>query len=1098
MEMLVTKYDRVILVMNNDTPEPLSEQLNQNDESLSTDSAARRRAFKLRRLSHEPLRVPSTHGIVDIHGSQQATVPSDMNPGQHETPPTNGHEAMAARNGKGVQGYPLAYFPLSNEAQEIPLSGGASAPIEVPINKDVPKTEAAIAALPLAGTHKQIAQAPPTITDSANTIVAAEEPYESADDLRRIKRRKRTKRLIYTGVILLLLVAAFGALVITNPRFTNVAIKMYVKPQLENWVHEKFGDGYTFQMRDITLSPNHDSLIITGVRLAENGNVAANTGLKPGEMNAIEQFTVDTIKIGAFDYYKLLSQDGLFAGSITMHSPKIYLRPGILPNFATNNKLFPSFLPILSTKTISIDNAEIFYADEAPAGTSGSSTMQAEHHSSTPTENGVVIKHASLELRDFFIDESSFQKGTRTFFSKSAAFTASDISHLNAKGTADAQVVAVNGNLIDSSLHVTSIQLNDPVREVRRVVLDNIEMSGVNWNGLLTKGGLQATRMTLASPKIFLQPNLKYPTIKMTDKLPLPSLLPSISVKTIAVTNGEIYDLLPQSRTISTLKRISIVLHDFAIDASTPVSNIGSFFSHNVNFAIKGVTTLSTRAGSVRFADVKGTEKSLMVSNIRVQPAQKGVHLLALRSASINGLNWTKLLMHKGFFSGSIVLKQPDVYLDPPSKNAANEITKTAPNADPLAVLKGFTKFPLSDEVPIIAAGTISVTDAKLHGLQFFDGPADAPGAIDSVAGLQLSLKNFKLDRASYLAKRGMLFSTAGTFKIGPIVHYAPGDIYRYTEGGISGNFAAHTLTIDSLVYQPVISEDSFGTLYKYRTNRYEAFAPRVILNGFDYQRFVTGQGLFADSVFVQSFKVALFADKRLESPPRTEKEIFPQEAFQHITTLFGFKSVVVNDGDVSFSERWPSGSESGKISMDSIHATMGPISNDPSIVTPTTPTEINGDMRIMGAGFFSYKIDYQLLNPQLAIQARGRVDSMNASVFNDYLIHAEPFKLTGGLIQSAEFQIAINDSTMSGMLLPLYDNLRVEFFRYDGFPPGLFSLLANYIYMRSHNSVEKDHPPMTAKIDGVISRDDNFFWSLWLPVRTAVSSVVGIPHWVW
>ncbi len=226
--------------------------------------------------------------------------------------------------------------------------------------------------------------------------------------------------------------------------------------------------------------------------------------------------------------------------------------------------------------------------------------------------------------------------------------------------------------------------------------------------------------------------------------------------------------------------------------------------------------------------------------------------------------------------------------------------------------------------------------------------------------------------------------------------------------------------------------------------------------------------------------------------------EVFPQEAFQQIKTIVGFKSVVVDNGDLAFSERWPSGSESGKITMDNINASIGPISNDPRITTPTTPTVITGDMRIMGAGFFTYTIDYQLMNPKLAIEARGRVDSMNASVFNDYLIHAEPFKLTGGIIQSAEFQLSIEDSVMKGMMLPLYDNLRVEFFRYDGFPPGLFSLLANYIYMRSHNSVEKDHPPMTAQITGVISRDDNFFWSMWLPVRKAVSSVVGIPGWVW
>ncbi len=832
--------------MNNDAPESLPDE--QSEEALSTDSAERRRAFKLRRLSHEPLRVQDTiHGIVDIHGSPQASLPTDISPSVEST--VNAARPIA-ESPIGTTSFPLPHFPLP--LLDAPLSGESATP---------PSELVTDPSLPIADTSEPLSAAPlaasPSMLASPSVVEGSDLEKSEFEQMRLAKRRIRSKRLIYSGVALLLLAAVAGALIITT--YPNVAIKYVVKPRLQDWVHEKFGDGYTFEMHDVTLSPNKDSLIITGVKLAENGKVVAP---KPGEFaqpNALEQFSIDTIKIAAFDYWKLLSQDGLFAGSITLHSPKIFLRPGVLPNFETNNHLFSKYLPIISTKSIKIDNAEVFFADAPVAG----EVVESRAVGSAPRANGVVIKHASIELRDFFVDEPSFQKGTRTFFSKSAAFDAQDISHLNRNGKIDASVVAVNGNLIDSTLHVTNVQMNDPLKEVRRVVVDNVEFTGLDWNALMAQAGMHVTRLTISSPRLFMQPGAAAPTIKLTDNLPLPKVLPSVTVQTLAVSNGEIYDLLPRSREINALKRLSLVLHNFAIDASTPISNVGSFFSHSANFAIKGVTSLTTPAGSIRMSDIKGTDKSAQATNIRLQPAQKGVRLVSLKSASVSGINWTKLLMRKGFFSGSVILKQPDIYLDAPTGDQAAALPKTAPNEDPLAILKTVIKYPLPDMVPVIAAGTISVTDGKLHGVHLFDGPADPNNPGDSVAGLKLSLKNFRLDRASFLAKRGMLFSAGGTFAVGPITHYTPGDIYSYTEGGVSGNVGTHMLRIDSLLLHPVISEDSFGTLYKYRTNRYDAFAPQIVLNGFDFDRLLTGKGIFADSVFVHGFKIALFADKR-------------------------------------------------------------------------------------------------------------------------------------------------------------------------------------------------------------------------------------------
>jgi hypothetical protein len=162
-----------------------------------------------------------------------------------------------------------------------------------------------------------------------------------------------------------------------------------------------------------------------------------------------------------------------------------------------------------------------------------------------------------------------------------------------------------------------------------------------------------------------------------------------------------------------------------------------------------------------------------------------------------------------------------------------------------------------------------------------------------------------------------------------------------------------------------------------------------------------------------------------------------------------------------------------------------------------TMSTPIEGEFKIMNAGLTRFNIGYQLLNPHLTVDLRGTLGSMDASLFNNYLAQTEPFTLTGN-VRSAAFSIKLKDSLMTGALTPQYDSLHVKFFRWDRFPPGLVSFLANSLFMRSHNTPELDHPLATAEISAVLEQNVSLFWALWQPIRNGIGSVVRIPEWVW
>ncbi len=927
--------------------------------------------------------------------------------------------------------------------------------------------------------------------------------------------RSRMRKILYT-VAAIVVVFAISAIVLVT-FFPNTLIHLVVEPKLKQVVTDRLGRRYALEMNSINLSNGKDSLILLGVRIVDNGKTSDGSTdtseLDFGVATPLDRLTTDTVVIAGLDYWKLIFQQGLFADTISIRSPQIYLRPGTLPKFEENTNLLPSFLPAVSAKLIRIKNAEVYLSEEIQIkNTTKPSTTNSGPSELTETRlrgvnglqqnsAGMLVKKANLEFRDFYLDEAIFQQGISTFYCKSAIFNAEDISHVDSLGFTDIHVARVEGNLIDSSMNVYNVEGTKLIEEVRKTSIKHIEFVGLDWYKALAGKGLHGRKITVTSPQLYLQdvadirphPMLHFAS---SDLIPLPSLLPNVIIDNITIADAEIYALLPETRSVSSLKRISMSLDKFALDTSTPFTNISSFFSERARFGIQGGSTLSTALGKLHIGSVNGTEKSVAISNIRLNPSFNELDLVKVKKIEISGVDIWKLLMREGFFCSSVKVLHPAIYLN---KGLTPPITSfdSLLESDPLAIIRTLKEYPLPAILPVAGVGAVSVSNASVHGIHIFDDSNNPSKTGDSLRGIALSLKNFKLDESSWTRKRGMLFSDAATFSVGAMKQHTPGATYRYSEGGIKGDLRKRTLTIDSVAMTPLISQDSFSTAFKYRTERIDIFAPRIEITGVDYQKLLLGDGIFADKIVADNWEIDIFGDRRQPEEPRTKKDKFPHELLQQIRMPFGLNQLLTKGGNLTFSERWYDTAAPATITLNDINLRVGAVSNRMSKKTSSMSTSIVGDMKFLNAGLVTLNAEYQLMDPRFALTVHGKLGSIDASVLNDFLSRSEPFTLTGR-IYSADFNFQINNSLMTGTITPQYDSLRVTFFRWDGFPPGFFSFFANALFMRSHNTPEKDDPLHKAEISTVLDPNVSAFWALWHPIRSGIGDIVRIPEWVW
>jgi hypothetical protein len=907
---------------------------------------------------------------------------------------------------------------------------------------------------------------PPLIQDTTTSVLPK-------------KYRSRWRKSLYV-LIGLLLAAVIGVGVVVM-FFPAVILDYAIEPKLKQLVADRLGGKYSLTMDSMFFSRGKDSLIIIGGHITENANDTDAAMRMP-----LDRLTTDTIVVAGLDYWRLVLQKGLFAANVTIRSPKIYLRTGTMPKF--EKQFFPDFMPVVSSREIKLENAQLFFSDKANELRMG---------------RGVNVSRAEVILKDFYLDEPTLRNPNSTFFCKSATFHASDISHLDSLDATDLNIASVDGDLIDSSLKVSTIEFIAPIEEVRHLAVSGVSLNGLDWWAALSGKGLHIRSVAVATPHVELQPladirstSATIQRIKAADLIPLPTLVPNVTIGSLEVSGAKISTKLPQQSEPTVIKPLNATLTDLSMDKTTPFSNVSTFFSKRAVFSVDQPTNITTTYGMLTIENIAGTEQSITTKDITFHPSHSSLHdvrLITLESAQIFGLDFWRLFRREGFLSKSMIVSKPSIYLTGSSTAPVTDMKKLLAR-DPLEPIRNFSEYPLPSVIPIVSIGSVSVNDAELHGIHYLDENPNRLGRGDSICGIKLSLKEVKLDPTTWTTKRGTLFSNSGTFSVGTITHTQSGAAMGYKVAGISGDLAGGTLTMNRLTIRPAMNKVEYCNSFACRTEYLGLVAPSVSVSGVSYDKLFSGKGFFAEDVTCNNWDVTIYSDKRKPEAEKKTEEVYPHEMFQYVKMPFTINRVTLRNGGILYGEHWPDVDESGQISIDTINAVIGPLSNQIPIDSPTT---IDGSMKIMAQAPVEYKISYELNNPRFNLEMMGKAGAADASLFNNFLGKIEPFTLRGN-VQSAEFGISIKDSQMTGRVVPIYDSLTVDFFRWDKFPPGVFSWLANSIFMRSHNTTNGTEPPAIGEINTMLDRQTNIYWSLWHPIRSAIGDVVRIPEWVW
>jgi hypothetical protein len=134
---------------------------------------------------------------------------------------------------------------------------------------------------------------------------------------------------------------------------------------------------------------------------------------------------------------------------------------------------------------------------------------------------------------------------------------------------------------------------------------------------------------------------------------------------------------------------------------------------------------------------------------------------------------------------------------------------------------------------------------------------------------------------------------------------------------------------------------------------------------------------------------------------------------------------------------------------------------------------------------------------PEFSFQYSGSVGSMDVRALNSFLETAEQMRIKTGVLQTAQFHIAVTSGHASGTVRAVYRDLSLAVINKHtgsetGFFDGITSFMANTFKIRGTNEPDKSGAVKIGKVKYVRQRNDPFFGFVWFALRSGLGDVVG------
>lgn len=647
-------------------------------------------------------------------------------------------------------------------------------------------------------------------------------------------------------------------------------------------------------------------------------------------------------------------------------------------------------------------------------------------------------------------------------------------------------IKSASGTVHDSVLNLKDIHyfrkdsLKEQYKDVFEVSLRQVEGRGVDYGNLLRDQKIFLRTMILHAPDVELQSS-ENPIEKEeaadtngNEKTLLDNIVPYLTgafkIDTLSVLNGRInYKIVNSTKNIAqSAENIFLNFSRILVDTVVTGSKI---YAEDMTVNLENYKLKKGDFSELNIASMKASVKDslLQIGAIRFYEKKNDVYYIAANEVKGKGVDFRKILEEKKANMSSLVIKSPSINIvsGKVKKEAAkkyespkaffNEVLGPLADAslrvDKLIITNADIKYETHSKAGIIAQRAKQVT------FRLDDVKVDSASAmsLDFFRGVRVTMDDYELK----VHKQN--------FKI---------NIDNVKANSLEENILLKDMRITQI--------QSFADTQRYY---FVNTINRIRADKFDFQRLVRTRELHTQLLNVDEMNLEIFLDAgELVKPEYIHN--MPHELMKKIIMYIRIDTANFSDSRLIYSNQEKTVIEPAVLKFDEMNFSVYNFTNDPKLMTDSTPAYFCGTALLMGEGKMYTTISIPLLASDFNGHFEGKIDSMRGEVFNS-LLAIGGFKMTSGILLPSSFEGDIINGNAKGALQLVYQNLHIQLLDEKEEPTKKFrSKLANFV-VKNNNPNDDEEEPEIVPLSAQRTPEDGFFFFLWRTIQSGIIETI-------
>lgn len=887
-----------------------------------------------------------------------------------------------------------------------------------------------------------------------------------------------------TGVIQIGNIESLVKLQLSGFALDEISVKRTDRLFYANQIELSF-DKYQMHLADqlhqltidnLTISTRRKQARLQNLHLSPISKENMEVLLRQYGRSELYEFTIPELSLSNADFHNAFFNKKFSVDTLSIKAPQIYYENFALlkqlkqqPDFEDLFRLMSNYLSDIHINTV-----------EIPEG-----TVRLINHSKKDKTISLDNRF-SLKLENMQINEDEFNR-KKLFFSENVEFTVrdhvirlSDNVHVLKAGeigisTNRKEIFVTNARLYpettskDFSTVAWNIQLSIP----------EIRIKGLNMEEFYFNRNIDADNLLINSPDIKLYQKLK-PNQKKDIKemmIPLPKEIESIVLRKFTLNDGslKVFSELESKPYLMVQSDIAMDARNILIQKNSQTSNPefikGEYTGNLLQF--KFTPKDKNQQFSIDELTLSTSDRRILAKNLVLKPKTKNnkhdQFELQIPSLSMNGFDMDNAYKNNQYFFESIVVEKPVFQLFNNTKDSLKF------NPFKVNLYPHFESF-----ADVFYSKSLQVNKASVTVLQ--------SGKPKLQENISLNLSKVRIENKP---SQGFIHAAEFSFQIPNLVRHTK--LYQFNIGETSYSSGNNRFTAKDIHIVPNFTKDGHQKKVGFQSDYFYGKIDSVFISQPNIRRWFDNDEMTGKYLSVNGLNINIYRDKKMPFDESRRPKML-QDLIKTLPYPVAIDSLVLNNSNISYSERTATGDREGKVRFSDIKLCLKPFTNLKAANGFIPDFSLNGSATIQDSCQVKVNMNYQMSDPANTFTVSGTLTPFNMHILNPVLEPLALVSIRSGKVNQFRFDFSADQTSANGLLFFGYDNLKISVLgmKDGGTKEARFaSFLANSLLLRGKNPRGKELLPDEITFHRDQKRSVLNYW--WKSVFSGAKNTLGL-----